>query len=153
MRRALKSRYSNRYRSAAASRQANASANHQTNSINLQPANDNRGSLRREAIGVKPVILILVGVVIMLLGGLIELCVRGEFLAAFLAVLATLALVYSVLMFITIELIKREKFSLTPEIRRRAVLFNPIYLITYVWCALKALFIKNVKWSRIDHKG
>lgn len=114
------------------------------------PAN-NLGSLRREIVGVKPVIMMLVGVVIMFLGGLIELCARGEAGFALLAALAVFALVYFVLMFITIEMIKREKLKLTPEIRRSAILFNPIYLVTYVYCALKALLIKNVKWTRIDH--
>lgn len=113
----------------------------------------NLGSLRREVIGVKPVIVMLVGVVIMFLGGLIELCAHGEAGFAFLAALATFALVYFVLMFITIEMIKRDKLRLEPTIRRSAILFNPIYLVTYVYCALKALFVKNVKWTRIEHNG
>ncbi len=111
----------------------------------------NSGSLRREAIGVKPVIMILVGVVIMFLGGLIELCARGQAGIALLTTLATLALVYFVLMLITIELIKREHLRLDPALRLRTILFNPLYLITYVYCALKALFVKNVKWTRIEH--
>lgn len=117
--------------------------------VSTYPANS--GSLRREAIGVKPVIMILIGVVIMFLGGLIELCARGQAGIALLTTLATLALVYFVLMFITIELIKREHLRLDPALRLRTILFNPLYLITYVYCALKALFIKNVKWTRIEH--
>lgn len=112
---------------------------------------NNLGSLRHEIVGVKPVITMLVGVVVMFLGGLIELCARGEAGFALLAALAVFALVYFVLMFITIEMIKREKLKLTPEIRRSAILFNPIYLVTYVYCALKALLVKNVKWTRIEH--
>ena len=117
--------------------------------VSTYPANS--GSLRREAIGVKPVIMILVGVVIMFLGGLIELCARGQAGIALLTTLATLALVYFVLMFITIELIKREHLRLDPVLRLRTILFNPLYLITYVYCALKALLVKNVKWARIEH--
>lgn len=117
--------------------------------VSTYPANS--GSLRREAIGVKPVIMILVGVVIMFLGGLIELCARGQAGIALLTTLATLALVYFVLMFITIELIKREHLRLDPALRLRTVLFNPLYLITYVYCALKSLLVKNVKWTRIEH--
>lgn len=117
--------------------------------VSTYPANS--GSLRREAIGVKPVIMILVGVVIMFLGGLIELCARGQAGIALLTTLATLALVYFVLMFITIELIKREHLRLDPALRLRTILFNPLYLITYVYCALKALLVKNVKWTRIEH--
>lgn len=116
-----------------------------------QAHTNNSGSLRREVVGVKPVILMLVGVVIMFLGGLIELCVHGEAGFALLAALATFAMVYFVLMFITIEMIKREKLHLTPKIRRQAILMNPLYLITYIYCALKALLVKDVKWARIDH--
>ena len=54
-------------------------------------------------------------------------------------------------MFITIELIKREHLRLDPALRLRTILFNPLYLITYVYCALKALLVKNVKWTRIEH--
>lgn len=113
----------------------------------------NLGSLRREVIGVKPVIVMLIGVVIMFLGGLIELCAHGKAGFTLLAALTTFALLYFVLMFITIELIKHERLRLEPSIRLRAILFNPIYLVTYVYCALKALLIKNVKWTRIDHDG
>lgn len=122
-----------------------------TNAASASTQANNLGSLRREIVGVKPVIMMLVGVVIMFLGGLIELCARGEAGFALLAALAVFALVYFVLMFITIEMIKREKLKLTPEIRRSAILFNPIYLVTYVYCALKALLVKNVKWARIEH--
>jgi hypothetical protein len=125
------------------------SPHHSTLDTATYPANP--GSLRREAIGVKPVIMILIGVVIMFLGGLIELCARGQSGIALLTTLATLALVYFVLMFITIELIKREHLRLDPALRLRTILFNPLYLITYVYCALKALLVKNVKWTRIEH--
>lgn len=126
-----------------------ATASASTSAATLRASNS--GSLRREVIGVKPVILMLVGVVIMFLGGLIELCARGEAGFALLAALATLVLVYLVLMFITIEMIKREKLRLTPKIRRSAILINPLYLLTYVYCAAKALLIRDVKWTRIEH--
>lgn len=145
MRQKLRRSRQNRSASESSARTISASATSTSDQIN------NLGSLRREIVGVKPVIMMLIGVVIMFLGGLIELCARGEAGFAFLAALATFALVYFVLMFITIEMIKREKLKLTPEIRRSAILFNPIYLVTYVYCALKALLIKNVKWSKIKH--
>jgi len=137
------------HRHSAASKSSSRTASVNATSTSAQA--NNLGSLRREIVGVKPVIMMLVGVVIMFLGGLIELCARGEAGFALLAALAVFALVYFVLMFITIEMIKREKLKLTPKIRRSATLFNPIYLVTYVYCALKALLVKNVKWTRIEH--
>lgn len=148
MRQALRRKPSSR---PAPSRTAAPAASLHPNALDVSTYPANPGSLRREAIGVKPVIMILVGVVIMFLGGLIELCARGQAGIALLTTLATLALVYFVLMFITIELIKRERLRLDPALRLRTILFNPIYLITYVYCALKALLVKNVKWTRIEH--
>lgn len=111
----------------------------------------NLGSIRRETIGVRPVITMLIGVVIMLLGLLIQLCLRQQFGLAFGLVVALLAAVYLVLMLITIKIIRLEKTPLDAQIRWRAILFNPLYLTTYVYCALKALFTRHVEWKKINH--
>ena len=34
----------------------------------------------------------------------------------------------------------------------KTILYNPIYLSTYVICALKSLFTKEVAWDKIEHK-
>lgn len=111
----------------------------------------NIGSIKREAVGVRPIITMLVGVILMIVGMLVELCVRGEAILAVLLVLALVAAVYLILMAITLEMVKREKVRLKSQIKWRAVLFNPLYLITYVPCALKALFTRNVTWKKIEH--
>lgn len=54
-------------------------------------------------------------------------------------------------MLITIEMLKREKLDLTTKTKLKAVLFNPIYLATYIPCALKALLKKDVSWTKIKH--
>lgn len=111
----------------------------------------NIGSIKREAVGVRPIILMLIGVIIMIVGLLVELCLRGEVAMAIGLVIALLLVVYLVLMLITLEMVKREKIKLDAKIKWRAVLFNPLYLITYVPCALRALFTKNVEWKKIRH--
>ncbi len=62
-----------------------------------------------------------------------------------------LLVVYVVLAIATIIMIKIEKMHFTPKMRVQAVLFNPIYLLTYIPCALRAVFTKNVKWKRIEY--
>lgn len=111
----------------------------------------NIGSIKREVVGVRPVIAMLIGVILLVVGMLTELCICGEAGMAVAAVFMLVALVYLVLMMITIEMVKREKVKLKSSIKWRAVLFNPLYLITYVPCALRALFTRNVEWKKIEH--
>ena len=35
----------------------------------------------------------------------------------------------------------------------KAIFYNPIFLISYINCALKSLFKKEIKWTVIEHKG
>ena len=60
--------------------------------------------------------------------------------------------VYLIMMFITFKMIKNDKLDLNKITKVKLIFFNPIYLITYIYCALKALFTKNVYWDKIDHK-
>lgn len=111
----------------------------------------NQGSLVKETIGVKPVIWALVGVICLLFNNIVEVFVTKDVkLMLGLAIVVILA-VYVVLMTITIMMINKEKMHFTPSIKWRAIIFNPIYLITYVPCAIKALLKKNVTWKRIEH--
>lgn len=111
----------------------------------------NHGSLVKETVGVRPVIWALVGVILLLLDDIVRIF-RAPNWVLILSVLAgVLILVYLVLMIITIVMIRREKMHFKPQTKLKAILFNPIYLITYVPCALKALLVRNVAWKRIDH--
>ena len=40
--------------------------------------------------------------------------------------------------------------DITPFMRVKAVLFHPLFLFTYVACAVRAIFMKN-QWEKIDH--
>ncbi len=111
----------------------------------------NQGSLIKERIGVRPIILVLIGLICIMFDD-----IRRLFLSQNLALMlgifgGLLVLVYLVLMIITVTMIKREQMSFTPRIKRQAILYNPIYLLTYVPCALRALFTRNVTWKKIEH--
>lgn len=112
---------------------------------------DNYGSLIKERIGVRPAIFAILGIASIMVGTVIELCILGKAADILAAIPGILLGVYLILMLITIEMIKREKLDLTSASKIKAALFNPIYLITYIPCALKALLKKNVTWKRIDH--
>lgn len=111
----------------------------------------NYGSLVKEKIGVRPAIFAILGVLGIMIGTAVELALMGKALNIWVAVPVILAGVYVILMLITMEMIKREKLDLSWGTKLKAVLFNPIYLATYIPCAIQALLSKNVTWKRIDH--
>lgn len=112
---------------------------------------NNQGSLTKEMVGVKPVIWALVGVICLLFGDIVSLFTSGNVGLMVGILVGVVVLVYVVLMIITIIMIKKEKMRFTERIKWRAILFNPIYLITYVPCAIKALMIRDVAWKPILH--
>lgn len=111
----------------------------------------NRGSLWKERIGVKPAILAVVGVVLMALGGVVMLGRRGEWMWVFAVVGLVLVGVYLVLLGVTVHILRREKLDLSRSMKIKVVLFNPLYLVTYVPCALEALLRREVTWVKIEH--
>ncbi len=111
----------------------------------------NRGSVTREIVGVKPAIWAIIGVVALILDGLIWLIAFGKAAWIPVLVIGMLLLVYIVLMVITLVMIRREKMEFWPGIKFLAVIYNPIYLASYVPCAIKALLKREVTWQKIEH--
>lgn len=119
--------------------------------IRAKKHGDNYGSLVKEKIGVRPTIFAILGVVAIMIGTVIELCIMGKALDILAAIPVILAGVYVILMLVTVEMIKREKLDLTTKTKIKAILFNPLYLVTYIPCAIKALLKKHVGWTKIEH--
>lgn len=111
---------------------------------------ENFGSLVKELIGVKPIIVMLIGAILLVIDGLFVRSISLNVDWLWLAV-GVVALVYVALLIITVVMLSRERYKLRQGLEIRTILFNPIYLLTYVWCALKALFTKDVKWQKTKH--
>ncbi len=111
----------------------------------------NYGSMVREEIGVRAAIWMIVGVISLLLGAAIRLFYVEKVGIDITVLVGLVVLVYLVLMLIAIVMIRREKLKLKPAVKLGAILFNPIYLVTYIPCAIKALLTKNVTWKKIEH--
>lgn len=111
----------------------------------------NAGSLAKECIGVKPAILAVIGAVLVVLGGVVILGRRGEWGWALAVVGVAFALLYIILVGVTVHILKQEKLDLARSMKIKIVLFNPLYLVTYVPCALKALLRREVVWVKIEH--
>lgn len=104
-------------------------------------------SLKLERIGVVPYIILIIGIVIFLVLNIIKL--------QLLKVLFTFVFVYLALVIATFIMIKKEKsyFKLSRKTKILSLFYNPLFLLSYIICALKALFSPNLKWDTIKHDG
>lgn len=118
-----------------------------------RPVESNQGSLVKEAVGVRPVIWALFGVICLCFGDIMNVVLSKNFGLMMGALVGLLLTVYVVLLIITVVMIRREKMRFTKKIKWQAIFFNPLYLLSYIPCALQALLTKDVAWKRIDHGG
>lgn len=100
-------------------------------------------------LGVTPYIYIIIGLLIILVNILIT---KG--ITTFLCYLTIfLLLIYILLVLFTIIMLKKEKNSLniSKSMKIKVIFYNPIFMFSYIICLLRSIFIKDVKWDRIDH--
>lgn len=112
----------------------------------------NYGSIVSEIAGVKPFIMSIIGILLFLLSDLILMIFSYNYVII-LFLLFLLFELYIMLSLITLIIIIKErgKLDLNTSVGIKAILFNPIYLFSYIPCAVKALVVKDVGWDRIDH--
>lgn len=117
----------------------------------------NSGSQFSNWIGVKPYILIAIFLVLELFAKLVEgmyyLSVNQLLAYKFFGQFLFLIFIcYMVLLIATMIIIIREKkIDLSMSSKIKAIFFNPIFLISYVYCAIMALTHKNLDWKKINH--
>ncbi len=100
-------------------------------------------------LGVTPYIYIIIGLLIILVNILIT---KG--ITSFLCYLTIfLLLIYILLALFTILMLKKEKNSLniSKSMKIKVIFYNPIFMFSYIICLLRSIFIKDVKWDRIEH--
>lgn len=117
----------------------------------------NSGSQFSNWIGVKPYILIAIFLVlelfVKLVAGMYYLSVNQLLAYKFFGQFLFLIFIcYMVLLIATMIIIIREKkIDLSMSSKIKAIFFNPIFLISYVYCAIVALTHKNLDWKKINH--
>lgn len=117
----------------------------------------NSGSQFSNWIGVKPYILIAIFLVLelfaKLVAGMYYLSVNQLLAYKFFGQFLFLIFIcYMVLLIATMIIIIREKkIDLSMSSKIKAIFFNPIFLISYVYCAIMALTHKNLDWKKINH--
>lgn len=100
-------------------------------------------------LGVTPYIYIIIGLLIILVNILIT---KG--ITSFLSYLTIfLLLIYILLALFTILMLKKEKNSLniSKSMKIKVIFYNPIFMFSYIICLLRTIFIKDIKWDKIDH--
>lgn len=110
-------------------------------------------------IGVKPYIWIVIGLILALLGQLITLIYYAVLQDNFIRPLHFLEIlfgsIYGALFLFTLLLLilEKKKLNLNLFMKIKVLFFNPIFLTTYVYCALKAVLKKEVGWDAITHNS
>lgn len=124
----------------------------------LDKKDKNYGSKLDEAIGIVPYIFMVVGLVIWFLSLIFfityNLLLHNNGWKYHLLELAIYMLVVYFALFImtlVIVILEGDKIALTLKSKLKVLFFNPIFMISYVPCAIKALTLKEVKWTRVEH--
>lgn len=124
----------------------------------LDKKDPNNGSKIDESIGIVPFIFMVLGLVIWFLA-LVFFIAYNLFLGNkvwqlhLLELTIFMIIIYITMMVMTIVILFLEgkKLDLTIKSRIKAMFINPIFMISYVPCAVKALTTKEVKWTRVEH--
>ena len=112
----------------------------------------NKGSMNNQIIGVRPFIYLIIGIILILLKRIYTLIINKKITINLSLILAIFFVVYLIMLVITYIILKKEKLiNLNKHMKIKAILFNPIYLTTYIPCAIKAILKKNVEWTKIEH--
>lgn len=116
--------------------------------------NNNYGSLLNEIMGMKPYILMIVGALLYILKQVLDIFLIPNVLVFALSkIILIVLLAYVLFAFMTAFVIYKDydKINLNKKMIIKAILFSPIFFVTYVPCAIKALFKKDVKWEVVVH--
>jgi len=98
-------------------------------------------------IGITPLILIFISTVLFLLNASFI-----SFKTFAYSLILVLAIYYFSLFLLSYSLIKKEKDKLNIKVSIiKLMLYNPIFLSTFIYCFLIAIFKKNIEWKAIPH--
>lgn len=111
----------------------------------------NSGSVIKEKIGVKPFVFLIIGFILIFIQNLIRLIHTRNSTFVIISMFLVFFLIYFSMMLVTIYMMKKEKYEFSKDIKWKVVIINPLYLVTYIPCAIKAILKKNVTWKKIEH--
>lgn len=111
-----------------------------------------------EIIGVFPIIFLLFGIgwylFVRFIEVIVSLFVTPKLLWPYLSMILYLFLfIYFVLFLVTFIILRKErrKLNLSSPMFVKVLFYHPLFLLTYVPCALRVLFKKEIEWIPIEH--
>lgn len=126
--------------------------------LSLDRKDRNFGSKLDESFGIIPYIFMVVGLLVWFLS-IIFFIVYNLFLNK--GILRTHVfelLIYFIILYLTlfimtlvIVIIEGNKIDLSLKTKIKVLFYNPIFMISYLPCAIKALTAKEVKWTKVEH--
>ena len=109
-----------------------------------------------KVLGITPYLLIVIGLLITIISSLIiainNIIIDSEYIFYLRQFIISILGIYFILSMFTIIMFfeEKNKMKLTLGQKIKAVLYNPIFLSTYIICLVKALTTK-VSWDKIEH--
>lgn len=124
----------------------------------LDKNDPNNGSKIDETIGIIPYIFMVLGLVIWFLS-LVFFMIYNLFLGNVIwkshlfEIMIFLLAIYFLLFVMTLVILflEKDKIDINNKNKIKTLFINPIFMISYVPCAIKALTSKEVKWTRVEH--
>ncbi len=120
--------------------------------------NPNFGSLINEISGMKPYIIMIIGALLYILNQIITLLKIHDLTnpltkLCFTKIILIIMLAYILFAFMTAYIIlkDKDKINMSYYMQIKTILFSPLFFATYVPCALKAFFKKEIKWEKVEH--
>ena len=109
----------------------------------------NSSSKINEFIGIKPLISILIGILIILINALITKPFNTFIKYLIIMLLSS----YLVLFVFTLIMVIKEKnhLNMSSKMRIKVIFYNPIFLASYLICVVLLLFDRNLGWDKIEH--
>jgi cellulose synthase/poly-beta-1,6-N-acetylglucosamine synthase-like glycosyltransferase len=117
----------------------------------LKTTSLNRSSKIDEIVNIKLVIIIVFNLLLYLLNNIIYLFFNFNLYSLF-NIIFIILLIYLGLVLFTYVVMRCDKdLALTPKMKLKVLFYNPIYLAMYLPCFFKALFTRNITWTKITH--
>ena len=115
----------------------------------LSLKNKNYSSVYNELIGVWDIIILLIGLLLIIINMLLNLNTK-----VITNIIKIILIIYISLVIFTLIILKTENknLKLTNKMKIQVSLIHPLLLFSYIPCAIKAIFTKNLTWIKIEHK-
>ena len=114
----------------------------------IKKGNPNNASKIDNGIGIIPYLLTVISVMLFFIASLIDFIINKSLILPIF-----ILSIYLILFILTIVLLilEKDKLSINNSMKIKTLFFNPIFILSFIPCAIKALFKKEVKWTKVNH--